>query len=86
MEIKYTSHFLNKLEDLFSESDFILRYEKGSFKAGYCVLKSNGIVVVNKYFTTEGKINAIIEILRTVPINIEKMCEKNKSLFEQITK
>jgi hypothetical protein len=29
MQIKYTPHFLSKLEDLFSESTYILRYEKG---------------------------------------------------------
>ena len=39
MELKYTRPFLNKLEDIFAESDFVLRYEKGNFKAGYCVLK-----------------------------------------------
>ena len=39
MLVKYTKHFQNKLEDLFAESDYILRYEKGNFKSGYCVIK-----------------------------------------------
>ena len=34
MEVKYTKHFLHKLEDLFSETDYQLRYEKGSFNSG----------------------------------------------------
>lgn len=50
MVIKYTKHFLDKLENLFAESEFILRYEKGNFKSGYCVLKENKVVIVNKYF------------------------------------
>ena len=43
MQIKYTSNFLSKLEDLFSESSYILRYEKGNFQSGYCILKDSKI-------------------------------------------
>ena len=57
MEIKYSRHFLNKIEDIFSESDYILRYEKGNFKSGYCVIKDTKVVVVNKFYSLEGKIN-----------------------------
>ena len=50
MEIKYTNHFLGKLEDIFAESDYILRYEKGNFQSGFCVLNENKIAIVNKYY------------------------------------
>ena len=33
MQLKYTSHFLAKLEDLFSETSYHLRYEKGNFQS-----------------------------------------------------
>ena len=39
--MKYTKHLLNKLEDIFSESDYVLRYEKGNFQSGYCILKGH---------------------------------------------
>jgi hypothetical protein len=86
MEIKYTKHFLNKLEDIFSESDYILRYEKGNFKSGYCILRDNKIAVINKFYSLEGKINCIIEILREVHLNTENLSDKNHSLLELITK
>ncbi|WP_026950179.1 hypothetical protein [Algoriphagus mannitolivorans] len=63
MAIKYTKHFLDKLENLFASSEYILRYEKGNFKSGYCVLKDTKIVIINKYFPLEGKINVLIDIL-----------------------
>ena len=85
MQIKYTQPFLSKLEDIFSESSYMLRYEKGNFHAGYCILKENDVVVVNKYFTVEGKINALIEILRQVEINPESLKEKNRKLFLELT-
>ena len=54
MTVRYTKQFLSKLEDIFAESDYVLRYEKGSFKSGYCLLHDTKIAIVNKYYTTEG--------------------------------
>lgn len=84
MQIKYTSHFLSRLEDLFSESDYILRYEKGNFHSGYCLLKEDKIAIVNKYFPLEGRINSIIEILRSIQLDQTRLSEKNKTLFREI--
>lgn len=84
MEIKYTKHFLNKLEDLFSETDYVLRYEKGNFKSGYCLLKDTRIAMINKYYSQEGKINCLIEILRELETDTSKMSEKNRQLYMEI--
>lgn len=84
MEIKYNTHFLSKLEDIFAESDYILRYEKGTFKSGYCVLKDTKIVIVNKYYSLEGKVNCLLEILRSVPLDSSQLTEKSKKLFNAI--
>ena len=83
--IKYTNQFLAKLEDLIAESDYFLRYEKGSFKSGYCLLRDQKIMIVNKLFTTEGKINVLLEILRNVALNTSKFTEKNLKLYEELT-
>ena len=83
--IKYTNQFLIKLEDLIAESDYFLRYEKGNFKSGYCLLRDQKIIIVNKFFTTEGKINILLEILRTVALNTARFSEKNLKLYEELT-
>lgn len=83
--IKYTAAFLTKIEDIISESDYILRYEKGNFKSGYCLLKEQKIMIVNKFYTTEGKINALTEILRTVELDQTKFTEKSQQLYAEIT-
>jgi hypothetical protein len=84
--IKYTNQFLAKLEDLIAESDYILRYEKGNFKAGYCLLREQKIMIVNKFFTMEGKINALLDIIRIVPLDTAKFSEKNLKLHEELTR
>lgn len=83
--IKYTTGFLTKIEDIISESDYILRYEKGNFKSGYCLLREQKIMIVNKFYTTEGKINALLEILRTVDLDQSKFTEKSQRLYEELT-
>jgi len=83
--IKYTTPFLTKLEELIGESDYVLRYEKGNFKSGYCVLKDQNIIIINKFYTTEGKINALLDIFRNVPLDSSKFSEKNVKLYEELT-
>ena len=85
MQIKYTKHFLNKLEDIFAESDYMLRYEKGSFKSGYCVLMDTKIAIVNKYYTTEGKINCLLDILKSINIETKSLSEKNRTFFLELS-
>jgi hypothetical protein len=84
MEVKYTTQFLSKLEDIFSESDYMLRYEKGNFNSGYCLLKETHVAIVNKYYPLEGKVNSLIEILKQIELNTDKMTDKNKKLYQEI--
>ena len=84
MQIKYTTHFLNKLEDLFSESSYLLRYEKGNFQSGYCLLNDSKIAIINKYFPLEGKINSLIDIIKSINLNPEELSENNKKIFHAI--
>jgi hypothetical protein len=84
MEVKYTTQFLSKLEDIFSESDYMLRYEKGNFQSGYCLLKETHVAIVNKYYPLEGKVNSLIEILKQIELNTDKMTDKNKKMYLEI--
>jgi hypothetical protein len=85
MQVKYTKQFLNRLEDLMSETDYILRYEKGNFQSGYCILKDTKVAIINKYYATDGKINSLIDIIRSIELDVSKLSEKNEKLFNEIT-
>ena len=85
MTIKYTNQYLHKLEDLMAETDYALRYEKGNFKSGYCILNSDKIAVVNKYFSKEGKINCLVEIIKAIEIDQERLSEKNLNLYKELS-
>jgi len=85
MSIKYTKHYLAKLEDLISETDYILRYEKGNFKSGYCILNETKVAVINKFFALEGKINSLIEIIKSIPVDEKTLSDKNRKAYLEIT-
>ncbi len=82
--IKHTPIFLNKIEDIFSEAGYILRYEKGNFKAGYCLLKDAKVVIVNKYFNTENRIYCLIDLLKGLEIDTNQLSEKSQKLLNEI--
>ena len=69
MDIKLTKSS-KKLELLLESQDYKIRFEKGNFKSGYCIIRNKKVIIINKYFTIEGKINALIEIIESVKISL----------------
>ena len=84
MKIKYTPKFLSDLEEVFKQAGYPVRYEKGNFQAGYCVLHKQKIIVINRYFALEGKINALLEILRQVDWSFEGLSERSQEIYAGI--
>ena len=41
--------------------------------------------MVNKYYPVEGKINVLIEILKSINIDTTNLSDKNKALYATIT-
>lgn len=61
--MKYTQHTLDKLETLLTELGFVVRYERGTFQSGYCILEQKKVVVLNKFLSLEGRINTLADII-----------------------
>ena len=82
--LKYTNYTLKKLETIFEEQEFTVRYEKGSFQSGYCWVKNQSIVILNKFFDTEAKINCLIDILGQIDVKEDKMSKKSAQFFHKM--
>lgn len=82
--IKHTKSFLAKLEGLLSETPYTLRYEKGQFQSGYCIINDHKVIVVNKFFPLEGRITSLVEIIRAIDIAPDELSEKSKKLYHQL--
>ena len=81
---KYTKHNLKKLEGLFQELSYTVRYEKGNFQSGYCLVEDKNVVVINKFYETEGRINCLLDILHQIEVSQEQLSESNVKFFKQL--
>ena len=82
---KYTPNTLKKLEQLYEEARYIIRYEKGNFNSGYCVLEERRVVVVNKFLNIEGRINALIEILPSISVVLTELSGEMLKWYQQLS-
>lgn len=67
--MKYTQHTLDKLEELLGELEYVVRYERGTFQSGYCILEQKKVVVLNKFLQLEGRINTLADIIPKLIVN-----------------
>ena len=77
---------LDKLEQLFSEQEYTIRYEKGHFNSGYCLVENKKVAVINKFFETEARINVLLDILSNIPVDEKQMSKESLTIFRQMLK
>jgi hypothetical protein len=81
--LKYTTNNLSKVEEIFKSRGYILRYEKGNFNSGYCLLENKKVIIINKYFDNEAKINCLVDIFNQVEIDFHELNDTERHLLEQ---
>ncbi len=82
--MKYNQHTLNRLEKILEEASYVVRYERGSFQSGYCILENKKVVVLNKFYNTEGRINTLIDIIPQVNIVYEMLTTDSQKMLDEI--
>jgi hypothetical protein len=82
--MKYTQHTLDKIEKVIEETGYIVRYERGSFQSGFCILEDRKVVVLNKFLQLEGRINTLIELIPQLKIAPETLSPESRKVFEDI--
>lgn len=83
---KYTKPTLQKIEQIFKELDYSVRYEKGTFNSGYCIVENNKVVVVNKFFDTDGRVSILLDILETLLSEESILSEKSSVFYKALLK
>jgi hypothetical protein len=82
--MKYTQTTLHKIEALIEEAGYIVRYERGSFQSGFCILEDRKVVVLNKFLQLEGRINTLIDLIPHLKIQVETLTPDSKKWFADI--
>ena len=85
MNLKYNAALLKKIEDIFKEGGYTIRYEKGNFQNGYCVLEKRRVVVINRFHELDAKVNSMIELIQNITdLEFENLSSESAQLYQQI--
>jgi hypothetical protein len=79
-----TNHTLEKLEMLLKTTGYRVRYEKGNFKTGACLLQNSRVVVINKFSGLESKILSIAELAQNLEMDHNLLDEKQKAFVQAL--
>lgn len=82
--MKYTQTTLDKLEKIAEEAGYVIRYERGTFQSGYCILESKKVVVLNKFLQMEGRINTMADLIPQLEINNELLSPESLKMYNDI--
>lgn len=82
--MKYTLTTLEKIEKVLEDAEYVLRYERGTFQSGYCILEQRKVVVLNKFLPVEGRINTLIEIIPQLSIDANTLHPETKKTYEEL--
>ena len=82
--MKYNQSTLDKLEAIPEQAGYVLRYERGTFQSGYCILEQKKVVVLNKFLQTEGRINTLIDLIPQLEIDPDQLTDDARKLYGEI--
>lgn len=61
-----------------------MRYERGSFQSGYCILEHKKVVVLNKFLIPEGRVNTLLDIIPSLIINYDSLTHESQKLYDEV--
>ena len=82
--MKYNQQTLNRLEKILEEAEYVVRYERGSFQSGYCILEDKKVVVLNKFLNTEGRINTLIDLTPSLQVTYELLTVDSQKMYDEV--
>ncbi|CUS77624.1 hypothetical protein JGI7_00530 [Candidatus Kryptonium thompsonii] len=74
---------LKELEEFVKGLGITLRYERGDFEGGYCVLKEQKMIVINKLANTQKRISLLSQSIVEMGIDENLMDENIKNIVEE---
>ena len=78
--MKYTQNILDKIEKVAEECKYVIRYERGNFQSGYCILQEKRVVVLNKFLQTEGR----IDLMPQLDIHFDSLTLESQKMYDEV--
>lgn len=82
--MKFTQATLDKIEAILDEAEYVLRYERGNFQSGYCILEQKKVVVLNKFLQLEGRISTLIDLIPQLKVNPDEFSAEVRRTYNDV--
>ncbi|MGD8779932.1 MAG: hypothetical protein PVH88_13340 [Ignavibacteria bacterium] len=81
---KEFENILADLKSLANQMGAKVRFERGDFKGGYCILKESKVVVINKLSNTQRKVMILATALKELGIDEVYLTPKLREVIEEM--
>ena len=75
---------LSDLKSLANQMGATVRFERGDFKGGYCVLKESKVIVINKLSSTQRKVMTLSAALNELGVDSVYMPPRLREIIEEM--
>ncbi len=75
---------LSQVEDLIRAAEYVLRYERGHFRAGYCLVNERRMIVINKFFDVGARLQKLTELLAELDVDETLLSDEQKLLYQSL--
>lgn len=81
---KEFEQIIEELRALASELGATVRFEKGDFKGGYCLLKDSRVIVINKLANTQRKAIILSKALKEIGIDNMYLTPRLREVIDEM--
>lgn len=82
---KEFEQIIDELKDIANQLGVTVRFEKGDFKGGFCIVKESKIIVINKFATTQRKAAILATGLKELGIDDIYINPKLREIINEMT-
>lgn len=81
---KEFEEIINELKEVASQLGATVRFEKGDFKGGYCILKENKIIVINRAANTQRKAMILSAALKELGVDKIYLTPRLREIIDEM--
>ncbi len=82
---KEFEQIIDELKQVALQLGVTVRFEKGDFKGGFCIVKENKIIVINKFANTQRKATILATALKELGIDDIYINPRLREIIDEMT-
>ncbi len=82
---KEFEQIIDELKQVALQLGVTVRFEKGDFKGGFCIVKENKIIVINKFANTQRKATILATALKELGIDDIYVNPRLREIIDEMT-